>query len=171
MALWDKKILMIVPEQDFDDEEYSRVKRVLEAKGLKVTTGSSYVGEIRGVKGSSTHSSVDVSTVKYYDYDALVFVGGPGARRFIDHEKVVKLAKDAEYKVLGGIGIGAAILAKAEILKGKKATADRSMAQFLESRGGIFTGQPVQLDSKIVTAEGSKYAEQFANALVEVLQK
>lgn len=171
MALSEKKVLMVVPHQDFNDEEYDRVKKVLESKGIKVTTGSSYVGEIRGLKGTSTRSTVEVGSVKYYDYDALVFIGGPGARRFIEHEKVVKLAKDAEYKILGAIGVGPAILAKAEVLKGKKATADRSMADFMESKGSIFTGQPVQVDSKIVTAEGPKYAEQFANALMEVLQK
>jgi protease I len=171
LALSDKKVLMVVPERDFNDEDYDQVKKVLESKGIKVTTGSSYVGEIRGVKGASMRSMVDVSGVKYYDYDALVFVGGPGARRFIEHEKVVKLAKDAEYKVLGAIGIGVAILAKAEVLKGKKATADRSVAEWIESKGSTFTGQPVQVDGKIVTAESSKYAEQFANALVEALQK
>ncbi|MGQ9645172.1 MAG: DJ-1/PfpI family protein [Thermodesulfobacteriota bacterium] len=171
MALSDKKVLMVVPERDFNDEDYDRVKKVLESKGVKVTTGSSYIGEIRGVKGSSTRSMVDVAEVKYYDYDALVFVGGPGARRFMEHEKVVKLAKDAEYKVLGAIGIGAAILAKAELLKGKRATADRSVAGWMESRGTIFTGKPVEVDGKIVTAEGSKYVEQFGNALIENLQK
>jgi protease I len=171
MALSDKKVLMILPERDFNDEEYDRVRRVLESKGIKITTGSSYAGEIRGVKGSSTRSMVDVGSVKYYDYDALIFVGGPGARKLIEHEKVVKLAKDAEYKVLGAIGIGGAILAKAEVLKGKKATADRSVGDVLESKGSIFTAQPVQVDGKIVTAESSKYAEQFANALIETLQK
>ncbi len=109
--------------------------------------------------------------MKYYDYDSLVFIGGPGARKLIEQEKVVKLAKDAEYKVLGAIGMGPAILAKAEVLKGKKSTADRSMADFMESKGCTFTGQPLQVDGKIVTAEGSKYAEQFANALIEALQK
>jgi len=171
LALSDKKVLMIVPDRDFNDDDYDRVKNVLESKGIKVTTGSSYVGEIRGVKGGSTRSTVDMDSVKYYDYDALIFTGGPGARRFIDHEKVMKLAKDAEYKVLGAIGVGPAILAKAEVLKGKKATADRSVADFLESKGSTFTAQPVQVDSKIVTAEGSKYAEQFANALIETLLK
>ncbi|MFB3887788.1 MAG: DJ-1/PfpI family protein [Thermodesulfobacteriota bacterium] len=171
MALSEKKVLMVVAERDFSDEDYDRVKKVLEAKGIKVTTGSSHIGEIRGVKGGSARSTVDVDSVKYYDYDALIFIGGPGARRFIDHEKVVKLAKDAEYKVLGAIGVGPAILAKAEVLKGKKATADRSVADFLESKGSTFTAQPVQVDGKLVTAEGSKYAEQFANAVLEALQK
>jgi len=41
----------------------------------------------------------------------------------------------------------------------------------MESKGSTFTGQPVQVDSKIVTAVGSKYTEQFANALIESLQK
>jgi len=171
MALSEKKVLMVLAERDFNEEEYDLVRRVLESKGIRVTVASSYVGEIRGVKGGSTRSMADVGNVKYYDYDALIFIGGPGARKFVENEKVVKLAKDAEYKVLGAIGVAPTILAQAEVLKGKKATADRSLADFLESKGCAFTGQPLQVDSKIVTAEGPKYAEQFANALIEALQK
>lgn len=64
-----------------------------------------------------------------------------------------------------------AILAKAEVLKGGKAASDRSMAGFMESKGCSYTGQTLQIDSKIVTAESSEYAEHFANASVEILQK
>jgi protease I len=171
MAISDKKILLILGKRDFNDEEYDRVRKVLEFKGARVSMGSSHVGEIRGVKGGFARSDVDLNNVKSYDYDALVFIGGPVARKLVENEKVVKLAKDAEYKVLGAIGVGPMILAKADVLKGKKATADRSAAAFMESKGCAFTGQPVQVDGKSVTAEGSKYAEQFANALIEALQK
>jgi len=171
LALSDKKVLLVVPERDFDEQQYERVLRVLESRGIKVTTGSSYVGEIRGMKGSSARASVELGNVKTYDYDAFVFIGGPGVRKLGEDQKVVKLAKDAEYKVLGALGTASLILAQAEVLKGKKATADRSVAEFIESKGGRFTGQPIQVEGKIVTAEGPKYAEQFANALMEALQR
>lgn len=171
MALSDKKILMVVPERDFQDEEYDRVNKVLQSKGIKVTIDSSSIGEIRGMKGISAKSTVKIDDVKSYDYDTLVFVGGPGAQKFMEQEKAGKLAKDAEYKVLGAIGVAPAFLAKAEVLKGEKATGDRSLAGFMESKGCSYTGQPLQIDSKMVIAESSKYAEHFANALVEILQK
>jgi len=44
MALSDKKILLILGERDFNDEEYDRVRKVLEFKGARVSAGSSRVG-------------------------------------------------------------------------------------------------------------------------------
>ncbi len=41
MALSEKKVLIVLAEKDFDDEEYDRVKRLLDSKGVKVTVASS----------------------------------------------------------------------------------------------------------------------------------
>ncbi len=146
------------------------MRKVSEVKRARASVDSSYVGELWGVKGGLTQSEVNLNNMKSYDCDALVSMGGPGPRKLVENEKVVRLANDAEYKVLGAIGVGPMILAKAEVLKGKKATADPSVSDFMESKGCTFTGQPVQVDGKSVTAEGSKYAEQLANALIEALQ-
>ena len=67
--------------------------------------------------------------------------------------------------------MGSMIFAKADVLKGKNATADRSADDFMESSGCAFTGQFVQVDGKSVTAGGCKYADQSANALIDSLQK
>jgi protease I len=170
MALSDKKVLMVVPPDNFQDEEYDRLRRILEFNGITVKCASTHLGTLRGVKGTTVKSDVTVDDVKYYDYDAIIFVGGDGAKRLFDEEKVTKLAKDAEYKVLGAISTAPGILAKAGVLKGKKATCSVSVAGTLRDREATYTGQPVQVDDKIVTASGSQYAEQFGNAVLEVLR-
>ena len=101
----------------------------------------------------------------------MVFAGGPGARYLFDHEKATKLAKDCEYKILGALGLGAGILANGGVVKGKRVTADPSIASLLRQKEARFTAQPLEVDEKLVTAQGGRYAEHFGNALLQALQK
>ncbi|MGQ9629673.1 MAG: DJ-1/PfpI family protein [bacterium] len=170
MALSDKKVLMVVPPENFEDGEYDVTRRVLEFKGVKVKVACSRLGEIRGIRQDVVvRPDAVVGDVKYYDYDAIVFVGGEGARMYFDHEKVLKLAKDAEHKVLGATSNAVAILANANILKGKKVTACDSVVGLLEAKGAIYTGQPVEVDGKILTADGPDHAENLGNAIIKSL--
>ena len=171
MALSDKKVLVVVPPEDFEDKELDLTRRVLESRGLKVSVASLHEGEVRGTRGMTVKANVAIDDVKTYDYDAVVFVGGDGLQRFSEDEKVLKLAKDAEHKVLGAISNASVILANSEAFKDKrkKATGDRSMARYLEAKGMVYTGQPVEVDDKLVTARGSEAAEPFANALLQTL--
>ena len=172
MAVAGKKVLMILAPKDFGDEEYDKIRKILEGRGAKITVGSLHPGEIHGMKGTTVKADVDVTGVKQYDYDVLIFMGGQGARRFYyDDEKVLKLVEDAKYKTLGAISEGVGILANAKVLKDKKVTGARSIARLVEAWGGAYTGQPVEVDDKIVTADSSASVEFFGNALVEVLNK
>ncbi|HID11604.1 MAG TPA: hypothetical protein EYP17_09945 [Candidatus Latescibacteria bacterium] len=171
MAIAGKKVLIVVPPE-FQDREYERVRRLLEAQGAKITVASLYPGQVRGEKGLMAKAEVAVSDVKYYDYDGLVFIGGEGARKFFfDDEKVLKLAKDAKYKPMGALSTAVGIFAYAEVLKGKKATGSRNLVRMVEALGAKYTGEPVCVDDKLVTAVGPDDAERFTNAFAETLAK
>jgi len=67
------------------------------------------------------------------------------------------------------------ILAKAGVLKGKKATVwsslmDRVPVRILEENDAIYQEKSVVVDGKIITANGPAAAEEFAKAIVEVLK-
>ncbi len=166
----EKKILMVIPTGGFRDEEYQWFRRACEARGFKVTVASTHLGVIRGLEGVAVKPDLLLDDVKYYDYDAIVFIGGEGARRYFDHEKALKLAKDAKYKVLGATGNASVILANAGVLEGKRATAPSEVAGFLVAKGANFTGRPMEIDDKLVTTNGSLSVEYFANALIELLK-
>lgn len=171
MSLTNKKVLMVLPYRDFEDKEYDISKRMLEARGVKVTTASEHPGELRGVKGTAARADVSLGDVKYYDYDAIIFIGGSGAMRYFDDENVLKLAKDAKYKILGATSNAPIILANAKVLEDKRATGDPSVAGFLRAKRAQYTGQPVEVDEKIITAQGADFAEAFSNAIIQALQK
>lgn len=170
MALSDKKVLIIIPFRDFEDREYLIPRRILEARGIEVKVASSRMGEARGIKGLRVKPDVLLEEVKSYDYDAFIFVGGKGVREYQEDEKVLKLIKDVDHKILGGFSTAVTLLANAGVLKGKRVTADRSIAGLVTSREAAFTGRPLEVDEKVITATGGRWAEHFTNALLDKLR-
>src|SRR5574341_321752 len=171
MALSDKKVLMVVALSDFDGTEFETTRKVLEGRGIQVKVASAALATARATTGLMVRPDVSLDDIKTWEYDAVVFVGGPGARQLFDHEKATKLAKDCEYKILGALGLGPGILARVGVVKGKRVTADSSVASLLQEMEGRFTAQPLEVDEKLVTAQSGRYAEHFANAVIQALQK
>ncbi|MFB3819231.1 MAG: DJ-1/PfpI family protein [Candidatus Methylomirabilales bacterium] len=167
----DKKVLLVVAPIDFDAVEFETTKKVLERRGLQVKVASTQLGTARGTGGLTARVDASLEDVKTWEYDAVIFVGGPGARRFFDDAKVTKLAKDCEYKVLGALGLAPAILASGGVLKGKRVAADTAVAGLVRQQEGRFTNQPLEVDEKLITAAGGRFAEHFGNAIVQALQK
>jgi protease I len=79
-------------------------------------------------------------------------------------------------KVLGAICISPVILAKAGVLKNKKATVwasplDRSPIKILEENGAEFVDEKAVRDEKIVTGNGPDAAKEFAEVIIEALDE
>jgi protease I len=103
----------------------------------------------------------------------LVFIGGPGTVQYWDDPLAQRLVREAaeSQKVLGAICIAPVILARAGMLKGRRATAWPSPEdeEELKKAGAEFSAQPVERDGNIVTANGPDAARQFARQLLRAL--
>ena len=73
-------------------------------------------------------------------------------------------------KITAAICIAPVILANAGLLNGKKATSFPSEENALEDKGAAFTGNPVEADGLIVTAEGPKAARDFGKKIAQLLK-
>jgi len=170
MALTDKKVLVVVPPRDFDDQEYDLTRRVLESKGIRLTVASTILGSRPGTGGIRANAEKLVKDVKTYDYDAVVFIGGPGARELQSDKDLTKFAEDVKYKTIGAFSTAVGILANGEALRDKRVTGARTVAEAVRRGEGRFTGQPLEVDGKLITAEGPRVAVHLANALIEALR-
>jgi len=168
-----KRVLFIVAPQNFRDEEYQKPRQILEAAGWQVEVASKGVNEAVGMFGAKAKIDKDISQVNIDDYLGVVFVGGTGAAVYFEDQNTLSLAKTAfeKGKVVGAICIAPSILANAGILQGRKATAFSSEQENLTLRGAKYTGEPVTVDGKIVTANGPGAAEEFGKKLADVLRK
>jgi protease I len=171
-----KKAVMIIAFREFRDAEYFIPKEILERAGIEVKTASNKSGTAIGADGGDTKVDLLVSQIDPADFDAIIFVGGPGCLDALDNEDSYKVAREtvSQNKVLAAICISPVILAKAGVLKGKRATVwndfAKTQAKILEKEGAIFEDKPVVVDGKIVTANGPEAAKEFGNAILELLK-
>jgi protease I len=167
-----KKVIIVIAPLNFRDEEYKVPRQVLEANGAEVKVASSS-SPATGVKGLVVNADITVDQIETKDYDALVFVGGPGAIEYFKSPLAHKKAQDAEKagKVLGAICIGPGILAYAGVLQGKKATSFIAEERTLTTHGCTYTGRDIEVDGNLVTANGPGAAKKFGDELVKALAK
>ena len=163
-----KQALLVIYSQ-FEEHEYTDSREILEDSGVIVTVASSTTSTLKGHKGLKVNPDILLKDAKASDYDAIVFIGGIAYDSPPEAEQLVRDAA-ADGKVLAAICIAPVTLARAGVLEGKRATASISPT-LLESRGAIFTGNPVEKDGLIITAFGPEQSRQFAEAVVAALEE
>lgn len=168
-----KKAVMIIAQDNFRDEELVQPKEILEHSGIDVLIASTTLNHVKGMLGAEVKPDILVRDVNVRDFDAVVFVGGIGASQYWDDPVAHKLAQDAlnAGKVVGAICIAPVTLAKAGILKARRATVWPSEAEQLKAAGVKYTGRPVERDGNIITASGPNAAFEFAEELARALNR
>lgn len=170
-VLEGKKVLMIIAQKNFRDEELAEPRAVLEAAGAQVTVGAASLRESVGMLGAQVKPDVALSEVKAADYDAVIFVGGGGATQYWQDPTAHRLAREAQEagEVLGAICLAPGTLAGAGLLEGKKATAYASAKDACIKGGARWTGSHVEVDGRIITADGPQSARKFGEAIRDAL--
>ncbi|MEA2098024.1 MAG: DJ-1/PfpI family protein [Patescibacteria group bacterium] len=176
--LSQKKVLFIVGSKNFRDEEYFIPFGILQKEGATIITASSVKGGVIGIEGGEARSTLTLEEVVVKNFDVIIFVGGDGANEYFENNEAHKIIGKAvvKRKVLAAICIAPVILAKAGILRGKKATVwsslmNKSGAEALKEAGCTVEEKRVVVDGRIVTADGPAVAKEFTEAIIETLLK
>lgn len=176
--LYGKRIALIIAFRDFRDAEYFVPKEIFEKEGADVISVSTKRGMALGADGGEVYTDVLIDEVKPENFDAIIFLGGPGALEYLDNKTSYEVAKKTieKNRILGAICVAPVILAKAELLSGKNATVwsspmDRQPVRILKYYGAIYQDAAVVVDGKIITANGPDAADEFAKKIVSLLTK
>jgi protease I len=168
------KVLFIIAQTNFRDEELAKPKAILEKAGYKCDVASLSTTFATGMLGAVVKPDLAVREVDAEDYELLVVIGGSGAPELAKHNEVINLltAADDSGKKLAAICLGPMVLAKAGVLSGKQATVFKTKESLaaLQQGGAEYVEQSVVTDFNLVTANGPEAAEAFGNALVKLLQ-
>lgn len=167
----NKRVIMIVANRNFRDEEYKMPREILESQGIEVKVASSSMHTCRGMLGTMVLPDMLITDVNVLDYDAVIFVGGSGASEYWNDPTALSIAKECniENKLLCAICIAPVTLANAGVLRGKKATVFSSEAGKLKDKGANYTGSDVEVDGKIITANGPTAAAKFGETIASLL--
>jgi len=169
------KILMVVAQTGFRDEELVVPKEVLETSGHTVKIASMTRAKATGSKGMTVQPDLAVYEANPDFFDAVIIVGGPGAQALADQSDVLELVRQANKKdkIVGAICIGPLALANAGVLSEREATIfpDRQAIHVLRGSGAIYRTKPVVRDGNIITADGPQSAGEFGKMIVDVLKE
>jgi protease I len=173
LALKDKKILYLIAQENFRDEELKIPKEILEKEGAKIVIASVERNECRGMFGTRIMPNLAIRHANPNDYDALIVAGGVGSPKLADYPEVLDLVRrfKEKNKLIAAISLGSYVLARAGVLKGIKATiwpADFAVAE-LRRAGAIYQKSKLVVDGKIITAESPEAAEEFGKKVAEML--
>jgi len=163
---------MIIAQISFRDEELLETKKVLEANGIKVKVAAPKLERAVGKLGAEVMPDLSLEQIELDDFDAIVFVGGPGAADFFNDKIILTMAKDAyeNEKVVAAICIAPSILANAGLLNGIRATAFPSEERNLLTKGASYTGNVVEVSGRIITGRGPEAATEFGQRIVKALK-
>jgi protease I len=163
-------ILIFLPKKDFNEEEFTVVKkRILKSgKQVFITSDDQYV--CSGNKGMKVKSDTSFYNINVNNFSGFILIGGTGSRNYWKNEtlhKIIRKFSDSN-KIIGAICSSPITLAEAGVLQNKKATCFSEDKNELINAGIEYQDRNVVVDGSVVTANHSHSALQFAEAVLHL---
>lgn len=172
---------MVIPKNQFAEEELFETRNHLESEGARVIILSSKGQEAVGMNKNrfQPHGMIidwNKQEGIQNKYDAVLLVGGKGAAKSLWPDPILPQILTDHYRagrVVGAIGLSVAVLARASFLSEKPASGpdDEVFLQELDAGGGYHSNDPVTCHERIITAKGGEAAREFAKTVTKVLME
>ncbi len=163
--------ILILLEAGFEEIETIIPADVLRRIGFEVILAGANKS-VCGTHNISIETDILISEINSNDYDCVILPGGmPGAVNLRDNHQVIEIVKKmfSDGKIVAAICAAPIVLAKAGILKGKKATCYPSFKSDLE--GVLYTAATVETAGNIITGKGPGASFDFTAKIAEMLGK
>jgi protease I len=164
--------ILILSADGFEDSELLVPLARLRLAGMQVDIGSFTAGKIHGKHGESARANLAIAEIHPEDYDALVLPGGKAPEALRQDAQVLALVRHffAAGKPVAAICHGPQVLISAGVLKGRTATAYRSVADELKAAGAHYRDAAVVVDGNLVTSRTPADLPEFLRELITKLQ-
>lgn len=162
-----KKIIFVIAQNIFRDEELVDTKKVLDDAGFTTKIASKTTNMAKGKLGLELKPDMTLRDINPEEVDALVFVGGSGSRDYYNDAEALTIAKQTYNagKVVAAICAAPSILVRAGLLQGVHATSHDSQKEDLKEHGTIYIDSPVVEEDRIITAKNPAAAKAFGEAI------
>jgi protease I len=169
----DNSVLVFVPQALFHNDEFEGVTRTLARAGLHVRITAADTGVAVGMNRMIVLPDLPLAETRVDDYSGLVIVGGSGAILAWDDSLLLERCRQfaAAGKVVAAIGVAPIILARAGVLKDRRATVffDRHAVEELRKAGARYRFRPLERDGRLVTAAGVEQVRDFARTVAGLI--
>jgi SagB-type dehydrogenase family enzyme len=167
-----KKVMIIVPSQRFDDMEFFGIQETCQISGVQSDTASSVTGELKSQQRNTISATKLIRDINVDDYDAFVFIGGPGVREYFEDQNVLRLVRSANQKkkILAAIYNAPGIFAAADIIRGKTVAAFISQRRDIVSAGAEWKHTDLEISDNIITTANPEAARRVGAAVLNTLR-
>ena len=164
---------LIISADNFEDSELLVPYYRLKEEGIEVDIASMKKGKIKGKHGYEVRVDKTLKKVKPDDYDLLLLPGGRAPEAVRKEEQAVKIAKDffGKDKPVSAICHGPQLLITADLVKDRRATCYKSVAEELKDAGGIYQDKEVIVDGNLVTSRQPSDLPAFLRETMRMLKR
>lgn len=168
-----KKAVLVLPKWGFDSQTYLIVNGTLDDRGIAVFTGSSTLEACVGQDGLVAKPDLRLVDIKGADWDAIIFLDGPGSSEYWNDSTAHTLCQVAwaADRIVGAVGSAVVTLANSGILADLLVASGPSWADLVSAKGGTVSDRAVEVDGNLVTAADNFAAQAFAATIVDLLTK
>ncbi|HSQ77770.1 MAG TPA: type 1 glutamine amidotransferase domain-containing protein [Nitrospirota bacterium] len=166
------KVLMMSAD-NFEDSELLVPYYRLKEEGIEVDIASVRRGIIKGKHGYGVDVNKIVGEVNPDDYDLLLLPGGKAPETVRKEQKALDIARAffAGNKPVAAICHGPQTLISAGLLKGRRATCYRSVAQEMKDAGVLYEDSEVVVDGNLVTSRQPSDLPAFMRETMKMLKQ
>jgi len=163
-------ILIFLPKKEFNEEEFTVVKKRLLKAGKQVFITSDDHFVCSGSKGMKVKSDTSFYNVNVNNFSGLILIGGTGSRNYWKNESLHKIIRKFfdSNKIIAAICSSPITLAIAGVLQNKKVTCFSEDKMELINAGIDYQDRNVVVDGNVVTSNDSHSALQFAEAVLHL---
>ena len=178
MSLMKKNILVIIPNNQFNEEELFGVLEVFDEAGIKRAVLSKSGNEIQGMDRKRFQPDgpiIDWDKQQGVSgkYSAIIMIGGKGARKSLWDDPIVPQILVDHYRsgcVIGALGSALVALARSSLLTDDCAAPEDETAQAeLDSLGIYCSDKLIEESDRIITGSGGQAARSLAQKALELL--
>jgi len=164
---------MILPAQDFNEQEYLIVYNSLIKRGLKVFIASDANTICTSSSGLKVKNDISFFNMREANFNGIVFIGGKGVKAYWDNLQLHNLVRKflQMKKTIGAICSAPVILARAGILNGINAVCFSEDRKELERERANYTDSPVVVSKNIITGQNPAAAKEFINTFINEFEK
>ncbi len=169
------KVLVVIAEKMFRDEEFAEPKEILASAGHDVVVASSSGAAAIGKLGMVVNPDLAIDAVTPGEFGAVVVVGGPGTPAYLwPNKRLHQIVKSINERggVVAAICLAPVVLARAGVIAGRRCTVFPTADSLREmtAAGGLLQKEHLVVDGNIVTADGPGAARAFGEATVRLLR-
>ena len=165
-------VLLILPAQDFNEQEYLVIYNALERAQIKIFIASDAHTLCLGSNGLKVKNDVQFYNIHESNFSGIVFIGGIGVKNYWNNKNLHSIAQKFQKnrKPVAAICSAAVILAKAGVVT-ENATCWPEDRKEIEKEGIEFQDEPVVQNNKTITGRDPMAAAEFAKAFLYELAK